>query len=133
MDYQLRVCGTPKPKGSWNTFYNKKVRRCILIPASKSKPWEKLVAMAALDAGVEKLEGPVAVDMTFFMHRPKSVSFEKRAVPCVMPDIDKLARSILDALTGVAYKDDGQVVDLIARKRYDDREEQGVIINISEY
>lgn len=34
-------------------------------------------------------------------------------------DLDKLARAVLDALTGICYVDDSQVVDLRARKRYD--------------
>lgn len=33
-------------------------------------------------------------------------------------DLDKLSRAVLDALTGIAYVDDSQVVDLRARKRY---------------
>jgi hypothetical protein len=40
------------------------------------------------------------------------------------PDVDKLVRAALDALTGVVWKDDVQVTDIIGRKRYavpDDR------------
>ena len=33
-------------------------------------------------------------------------------------DIDKLARTTLDALTGIAFDDDGRIVDLVTRKRY---------------
>jgi hypothetical protein len=34
------------------------------------------------------------------------------------PDLDKLARSVFDALTRVVFHDDAQVVDLVATKRY---------------
>jgi Holliday junction resolvase RusA-like endonuclease len=40
------------------------------------------------------------------------------AHPTRPPDIDKVARALLDALTGIAYTDDAQVVDLIISKRY---------------
>ena len=53
--------------------------------------------------------------MHFRYERPKSV---KRAVPTVPPDLDKQIRSILDALTGVAYVDDSQVTHIIASKSY---------------
>lgn len=36
----------------------------------------------------------------------------------VKPDLDKLCRTVLDALTGVAYKDDSQVIGIIANERY---------------
>lgn len=38
--------------------------------------------------------------------------------PTMRPDVDKLVRAVLDALTGVAYSDDSQVVQLVAQKRY---------------
>ena len=59
----------------------------------------------------------VAVQITFWFKRPKTVS-KNRAYPNVKPDIDKLSRAVLDALTGVVYSDDGRVVDLMARKAY---------------
>jgi Holliday junction resolvase RusA-like endonuclease len=39
-------------------------------------------------------------------------------MPTVPPDLDKLIRAVLDGLTGVAYKDDGQVVRITAVKIY---------------
>lgn len=40
------------------------------------------------------------------------------AHPMTKPDVDKLLRAFLDALTGVVWKDDSQVTDAITRKRY---------------
>jgi Holliday junction resolvase RusA-like endonuclease len=40
------------------------------------------------------------------------------AYPNVMPDLDKLARAILDALTGIVWRDDAQVVRLDVEKIY---------------
>ena len=36
-----------------------------------------------------------------------------------MPDLDKLVRAVLDALTGVCYKDDSQVVYIETEKVWD--------------
>lgn len=61
--------------------------------------------------------GPVAVRLGFVLPRRPSV---RRPVPSVKPDLDKLVRGVLDALTGAGvWGDDGQVVDLVAGKRYE--------------
>jgi hypothetical protein len=43
---------------------------------------------------------------------------KKRRSPCVRPDVDKLARALLDSLIGIAFIDDQQVVSLLVRKVY---------------
>jgi Holliday junction resolvase RusA-like endonuclease len=53
--------------------------------------------------------------MKFFYERGKTVT---RQIPTVPPDLDKQIRSILDALTGVAYGDDSQVTRILASKEY---------------
>jgi crossover junction endodeoxyribonuclease RusA len=51
------------------------------------------------------------------MPRPKSLP--KRVTHMTKkPDIDKLIRAVLDALKGVAWCDDSQVVSVYASKRY---------------
>jgi Holliday junction resolvase RusA-like endonuclease len=61
------------------------------------------------------IDGPVAVDILFTFVPGKTV---KRKAMTTKPDADKLARAILDSLTGVCWRDDAQVVDLRARKVY---------------
>ena len=63
-------------------------------------------------------DGYVTMTMLFTFVRPKSVKAKKRLDMTVKPDLDKLCRTVLDALTGVAYKDDSQVIGIIANKRY---------------
>ena len=48
--------------------------------------------------------------------------------PTKKPDIDNIAKVILDALNGVAYKDDTQVMDLRVSKRYAKEASVAVII-----
>lgn len=40
--------------------------------------------------------------------------------PTIKPDTDNIAKSILDSLNGLAYKDDKQIVKLNVDKRYDE-------------
>jgi Holliday junction resolvase RusA-like endonuclease len=77
--------------------------------------WRSLIGWEARLAGATPHSLPTKITITFFMPRPKTV---KRAWPSVAPDLDKLIRAVLDGLTGVAYEDDGQVVQIEAQKLY---------------
>ena len=55
--------------------------------------------------------------LEFRLRRPASVD---RALPTTKPDRDKLERAVCDALTGVLWVDDCQVVDGPVRKLYVD-------------
>lgn len=74
------------------------------------------------EAGGIKYDDAVEINIFFAFVRPKSVSAKKRPYMIVKPDIDKLERAVLDALTHHAYDDDSQVVKLTARKIYDTEE-----------
>jgi hypothetical protein len=77
--------------------------------------WRSTIAWEATLAGCKPEEGAMKVTLIFIMPRPKTV---KRAEPSVAPDLDKLTRAALDALTSVAYQDDGQVTEIHAIKVY---------------
>lgn len=78
-------------------------------------------------------DSPIDIQITFIFPRPKTVKRKKRPQMTVKPDVDKLVRSTLDALTGVAYDDDSQVVHVDAYKIYDDFSDfHGVEITIDE-
>jgi Holliday junction resolvase RusA-like endonuclease len=79
--------------------------------------WRSTVALAARLNGVKPLEGGVGIEITFRVRRPKTV---KRDFPTVAPDLDKYIRGVLDALTGIGYGDDSQVIDIKAEKVYSD-------------
>jgi Holliday junction resolvase RusA-like endonuclease len=55
--------------------------------------------------------------VTFHLPRPATLP-QKIRQHVKLPDLDKLVRCVADALTGVLYLDDKQVVDLHARKCY---------------
>ncbi len=63
-------------------------------------------------------EGPVGIDLHFGLPKPKSAPKKRRVWPDKRPDLDKLTRAVLDALTYVVYADDSQVVEIRATKDY---------------
>lgn len=123
---EFKVVGDPIPQGSMKGFY---VNGRVVLTSDnpRLKAWRGLVAVHAPTLMVE---GAVKVIVLFALPRPKTV---KRLLPIVKPDADKLARAILDSLTGTVFKDDSQVTDLDVRKRYAvPGEEPGVVIRVEE-
>jgi crossover junction endodeoxyribonuclease RusA len=111
------VSGLPAPQGSKKAFPRGK--KTVLVEMSKKVgPWRAAVAAAARPHHPTPHDCPVIVTIDFFMKRPQRMP-KGRTVPSVPPDIDKLARSTLDALTGIAFKDDGLVVSLVLTKEYE--------------
>lgn len=112
--------GTYLPKTS--RLYKKKVRDAYI----------------AASGGVHFGEAPVKITMLFRYPIPKSYSKKKIAairdrgfVYAQKPDGDNLAKSIMDALNGVAYADDKQVVCHICMKAYARRlEDVGMLMEI---
>jgi Holliday junction resolvase RusA-like endonuclease len=97
-----------------------------MIEMSKAVgPWRDAIRAEARTRIPVPLQGPVTVEIMFFLAKPKSV---KRETPCVRPDLDKLIRSTLDGLTsstdrkGImipgAFDDDAQVIAITAMKNY---------------
>ena len=83
------------------------------------------------------LEGPVALRVVFVLPRPKRLIWKRREMPRVphtsRPDLDNLVKSTKDALNGLAWRDDSQVVELSAGKCYASGNElPGVEIAIEE-
>jgi crossover junction endodeoxyribonuclease RusA len=105
------IPGTPIPQGSMKIIG----KRMIHTRQRDLYAWRQAVGEAAQGAGITPLTGSVTVDAWFYMERKKSVT---RYEPNVRPDLDKLTRAILDALTGVAYVDDAQVTRINVSKEY---------------
>src|SRR5207237_267332 len=89
------------------------------------KDWRAVVQLAAREAHHElPFTGPLQVTLRFSMPRPKA-HFGKRGLrpmapryPAVAPDVDKLSRNCLDAMTAVIYRDDSQIVQKTVTKLY---------------
>lgn len=68
-----------------------------------------------------------SMDITFYIQPPQYIAKVKRnqerlqaeTMPVFKkPDIDNYVKALLDSWSGFVFKDDGQVADLTARKRY---------------
>lgn len=135
------VHGIPAPQGS-----KRHVGNGVMIENSKKLgPWREAVRAetARQRNGVTFGHGtPVKVVVMFFLPRPaghygngrNALTLRPSAprMPAARPDIDKLSRAVLDALTaGGAYADDGQVAALHVAKFYADDNEPGcyVVVN----
>lgn len=119
MPISFTVSGQAKPKGSMRAFMPKGARYPILTSSNASlKDWEQIVRHVAQDYSDAYTTGPVRVRLRFNLPRPKSLSARVSRPHTKRPDVDKLARAVLDALTGVLFKDDSQVYCLMATKMY---------------
>ena len=121
------VPGRPRTKGSWRpiTRANGSV---FMKPSTDEKPWAVAVAYEAQQNTTKLVSKPcaVTVDLAFTFKAPKKATNE-----FPQGDVDKLARSCLDALTGICWDDDVQVANLFVNKGYGDRE--GVRIVVKEH
>lgn len=129
------VYAKPVPQGSSRAFVVK--GRAVVTSANKNlKPYRQELTQAALaamdDYGILKpfaeKHAPVSITIDFYLERPASIP-KKRIRPAVKPDLDKLIRSTIDSLTGIAYQDDAQVVEVHATKVYGVPEK--VVIKVS--
>lgn len=120
--YSLTIPGDPVAKarprvGKYGTF-----------TPQKTKNYETLVKeLYFTKYGQTLMEGELKIDLKAFFSIPKSTSKKKRAEmqdgrirPTKKPDIDNIIKSVTDALNGVAYVDDSQVVEIVAHKHYSD-------------
>lgn len=141
MKLSFFVAGDPATQGSKRAFYIAKIGRAIVTEDCKeNKPWRSDVrneAEKAIAAGEWKLtDKPVMLNLTFQLKRPKghfgAKGLKKSApyFPAKKPDTVKLARAVEDALKGVCWKDDAQIVTEIIQKRYHDQ--PGCLVEIHE-
>jgi crossover junction endodeoxyribonuclease RusA len=115
----FEVRGTPVPQGSHRAFV---VHGRAIVTHDNRRPlndWRHLVrSEGQRHAPPAPWEGPVAVALQFRVNKPKDRPKTRRTWPDRKPDVDKLARGLIDSLTGVFFVDDAQVVALTATKDY---------------
>ena len=116
----IRVYGRPAPKGSL---------RCLgkgrhIDDNPNTQAWMALVRQAAREQlGDIEPDGARlwSVEVRFWLRWPKSYGKHVGGVPVAKkPDVDKLLRAVLDALTDIVWVDDSQVYSAHAVKYYED-------------
>lgn len=136
MRLQFKVPGEPVGKGR-PRFVRATGRT---YTPEKTERYENLVKLAFIKEypGVVPIDGPLAVTMVANFSIPKSWSKKKQALaiagalrPTKKPDTDNIAK-IKDALNGIAWRDDAQVVEEVISKYYAEVPSLTVIIETIE-
>lgn len=127
-EIHIVVPGNPVGKGRPRAYQTRGPRRTIKMHTpEKTRAYEDAVALAGKLAmqGREPLGGPVAMRLNIYMPIPASWSKVKReaallggVMPISKPDSSNVLKSVEDALNGIAYIDDSQIIDVWVRKRY---------------
>lgn len=109
-------------QGSMTALRSRSTGKVIVKHPKKLKPWRDTVGYSAQRAmaGRAKLIGPLALYVRFTLPRPKSAP-KSRTWPHVKPDLDKMLRAIGDAMEGIVYANDSQIVVVAASKTYGER------------
>lgn len=105
------------------------------------KAWEAVVrgaARAKMNARDGIIEGAVAIQLVFYLPRPKvhyvsgnparPLKANAPTIHTKKPDLDKLERAILDGLTDICFADDSVVCGISSVKLYG--EKPGVAIQV---
>jgi Holliday junction resolvase RusA-like endonuclease len=147
----LFIPGVAIPQGSKRALLRKGSTTPIVVDANRHglANWRAQVSAYAMrerqTTGTHTYAGSVAVRLDFYLRRPENHYLPangKRPSPelrsdapmyCIKaPDIDKLTRAILDALTDAGvWKDDAQVVKVVATKMYADPRLTGVEVHVA--
>lgn len=132
----LKIIIDGEPQGKARPRMNTHTKRTY-TPA-KTRAYEEHIKMCYILQGQGKNYGESALRVALYMYYkiPKSDSkatkqnkLNNKIRPTKKPDCDNVAKVILDALNGVAYKDDSQVVELECNKYYSEDPRVEILIN----
>ena len=114
-----------KPVGKQRPRFSRRGTAVRTYTPRQTAEYERLVRVSYIAAGGEKLEGTIGATICGYFEPPKATSKKQRQKMLSGEvgytkkiDADNLAKSILDALNGVAYDDDAQVCLLLVYKAY---------------
>ena len=96
---KIVIPGRPVPKGRPRFGRNGQV-----YTPKKTREYEELVGWYAKQCMTEPLEGNIVLHIKVYVANN------------IFPDLDNIAKAIMDGLNGVAYKDDRQVMCLTVQR-----------------
>ena len=114
---EIRGKGRPRLTKSGHAFTDEKTRNYENLV--------KLLAMQAMEnAGAQMTDKPVKATINAYFEIPKS--YTKKKVQAILngeikpgkPDLDNLAKSLLDGCNKIIFKDDVQIYAIFATKSY---------------
>jgi len=143
MIIKFDVAGKPVPRGSKRAFPIRRKDGSLGVAVSdntgeRGRLWMAMVqeaARSALPSGWVPRSEPIRLFIVFRFRRPKAhyttrgaVKSSAPAYPTVKPDLTKLLRAVEDALTGVVWRDDSQIIYQAVVKEYADVNMTSVVI-----
>lgn len=125
----FRIDGIPIPKGRPRA--TARGAYTILYTPKATKEYEEHVAKTA-SKHIPKtgmILGPISISLVFYLKPPKKYAKKMGTPHVTRPDVDNLAKAILDGLEGILYKNDAQVTTLYTHKCYGDTPRVGVSVS----
>lgn len=127
MTIRFTVPGEPKGKARPRVFTNKAGRSQAITPQD-TLSYENLVRWVFTNTmESKKLQGEIEAKIVAMYPIPKSMTKKNRQLidegklhPTKKPDLDNVAKIILDSLNKIAFDDDSQVIRLIVEKHFSD-------------
>jgi Holliday junction resolvase RusA-like endonuclease len=111
--FTITIKGNPIPKA------RPRVTRTGTYTPQRTKAWEQEVALRYKEAQGPRFDGFVSLEMKFYRSDARRV------------DLDNLEKAVCDALNGIAYGDDWQIIRKCSAKEID-RDNPRVEIKIGE-
>ena len=124
------VPGKPQGKARARTGYNPKTKQVMSHTPDKTVLYENFIKTCYMQVTDKSFDNgqPLSKSIVACFEPIKSISKKQRELmlqnkvrPTKKPDIDNIIKAVLDALNGIAYKDDTQVVQVMAQKKYADK------------
>lgn len=117
------VVGSARPRVTRHGTY---------IPA-KTRRYRETIKGNFIEQGGRVMRGPLSVRIDVYRKLPKSRPKRMESEPDTFkPDVDNIAKNVLDALNGLAWEDDSQVVSLTVRKWPRRRDDELIFVEIAE-
>ncbi len=135
--FKFVVHGRPRGKERARTYYDERTDKMRTVTPTKTRDYEDEIAWAYKQCGGRKLKGAVKVTIYAVFTVPANTRKADQIAmlagdipPQKTPDNDNIEKVVFDALNGVAYDDDRQIVENTTVKMYGDADR--IVVEVEE-
>ena len=113
----LRLETEPVPKGRAKTIM--RGGRVWSFTPKHTKDAEAIIRALVQEqiSNIYPQYAPLSLTVTFYRTKLPHI-LKSETIPVRKPDLDNYIKTVLDALSGIAFPDDAQISTIIARKRW---------------
>jgi len=127
------VWGDPVGKKAPYVYYNKKKKKHSSFTPKKARDYESYIALVANQhKPIAPLDEPLAIEIIYYIPRPKSRASNKHKYPDRKPDIDNLDKLVVDSMEGIIFVNDSRIVMKKSMKLYGDPRVEIKILTLDE-